>query len=183
MLRWYVVRVQAGREDRIRENLIRRLKAAKLEERVTQVLVPSEKVTEMKGGKKRVTQRKLYPGYLMLEADLEDLENERTQQVRAILRETPGFGDFVGGSLNHPVAMGDEEVRKVLGQMESSEESPRLAIGFQKGDMVKIKEGPFAGFDGAVDEVNPQKGTVRIIVTIFGRPTSVELEYWQVEPV
>jgi len=181
--RWYVIRVQAGREERIRENLLRRLKAEALEDRITQVLVPFERVTEIKNGKKRVTQRKIYPGYLMIEAELDDAQDERTQRVRGVLRETPGFGDFVGGRSDKPVPMGDEEVRKILGQMERSEESPRLAIGFQKGDTVKVKEGPFEGFDGSVEEVNTQKGTVRVIVTIFGRATSVELEYWQVEPV
>lgn len=180
--RWYVIRVQSGREDRVRDTLLKRIKAASLDSKITRVIVPVEKMTEIKGGKKKITQRKIYPGYLLLEASLDDQDPKKNEEVWFLIRETHGFGDFVG-SHGHPTPMGDDEVAKILGQMTESEESPKLAIGFKKGDTVKIKEGPFEGFDGLVDEVNTTKGTVKVIVTIFGRATPVDLEYWQVESI
>lgn len=181
---WYVVRVLSGREESVRDNLIRRIKAEGLEERIPQVVVPVERVTEVKGGKKRVTNRKIYPGYLLLEAELgEPGSAEPTdQKVWYTLHETPGFGDFVGGR-NQPSPMSDEEVRSILERMEASAEAPRMAVKIKRGDLVRIKEGPFEGFDGSVEEVLDSKGLLRISVTIFGRATSVEIEHWQVEPV
>lgn len=184
MHHWYVVRVLSGREETVRDNLVRRIKAEGLEDRLPQVVVPVERVTEVKAGKKRVTSRKIYPGYLLLEASLGDpkSDNEEDQRVWYTLHETPGFGDFVGGR-NQPSPMSDEEVRSILDRMEASAESPRMAVKIRRGDMVRIKEGPFEGFDGTVEEVLDSKGLLRISVTIFGRATSVEIEHWQVEPV
>ncbi len=181
-LRWYVIRVQSGREDRVKDNLTKRIKAASMEDKLTRVLVPFEKMTEIKGGKKKITQRKIYPGYILVEANLDDSDPKKSEEIWFMVRETPGFGDFVG-SHRAPTPMSDEEVQKILGQMVESEESPKLAISYKKGDTVKIKEGPFEGFDGLVEEVNTTRGTVRVVVTIFGRATPVDLEYWQVETV
>jgi transcriptional antiterminator NusG len=172
---WYVLRVQSGRENKVRDSLERRIKAAGLDERVPTILVPTETVTEVKGGRKRVTRRKIYPGYVMVEMDL-------NEDVWFLIRETPGIGDFVG-SHGHPVPMEAHEVDRILGDMSKQEEKPRLKIEFQKDDPVKIKEGPFENFDGRVAEVDATKGMVKVIVTIFGRATEVELEYWQVEPI
>ena len=184
--KWYVVRVQSGREETVRDKLARRIKADKLEGRIPQVIVPVERVTEVKSGKKRVSNRKIYPGYLLIEADLgPEAAEEQTAEDKAVwfaLHETPGFGDFVGGG-RRPVPMSDEEVQSILGRMEESEASPRMAVKIKRGDMVRIKEGPFEGFDGTVEEVLDAKGLLRISVTIFGRATSVEIEHWQVEPV
>ncbi len=170
---WFVVRVQSGKEDRVRESLLARVKAMGWEEHFGRVLVPSESITEIKGGRKRVVQRKIYPGYIMVELELND-------DAWFLIRETPGIGDFVGPHMQ-PVPMQDSEIAKLLGEIESHEEQPKLKIDFEKGDSVKIKEGPFENFDGVVEEVVPTKGIVKVIVTIFGRATEVELEYWQVE--
>jgi transcriptional antiterminator NusG len=174
-MKWYVIRVQSGREDRVRGNLIKRIKQAGLEHQVGQVVLPSENVTDIRGGKRRVTKRKIYPGYLMLEMDL-------TDDVWFLIRETPGFGDFVGAH-QRPVPMTEEEVQQILGEMEASREKPKLSITFGKGDRVKIKQGAFENFDGVVEEVNSEKGLIKVVVTIFGRATPVELGYWEVEPI
>lgn len=180
---WYLVRCQSGREDTVRKQLETRLRVAALQDVVPQVLVPFERVTDLKGGKRRVVTKKLYPGYLMVQADLDDPEGERTIKARATMRETPGFGEFLGAPGQPPTPLTDGEVQGILARMSDSEQRPQVSISMAKGDMVKIKSGAFDGFDGQVDVVNPDKGTVKVIVTIFGRPTPVELEYWEVEAV
>ncbi len=174
-LDWYIIRVQVGREERIRQNLLRRVKQAGLEDTIPEVLLPTESVSSIKGGKRRVTRRKLYPGYLMIHMEIGD-------DAWFLLKDTPGFGDFVGGR-EQPVPMSQDEIDRILGQMEDSKDKPKLSISFKKGDRVKIKQGHFENFDGEVDEVNPEKGIVKVIVTIFGRATPVEVEYWEVEPI
>lgn len=193
-LQWYVVRVPSNQEERVRERLLRRIKAERLEQRIPEVLVPVERVTEVKRSaesksgrrkvrtSKRVKAVKIYPGYLLIRADLgqegsADLED---QKVWFALHETPGFQDFVGGG-NAPAPMSNEEASAILARMEQSEAQPRLAVRIKKGDQVRITEGPFEGFDGTVEEVLESKGVLRISVTIFGRATSVELEHTQVE--
>ncbi len=181
---WYVVRVPTNQEDRVRETLERRVKAAGLEHRIPRVLVPVERVTEIKAGRKRVKTSKIYPGYLMLQADLGEKgsEDPEDQAVWFVLHETPGFKDFVGGG-DWPAPMNEEEVQEILRRMEQSEAAPRLAVRIKRGDLVRIKEGPFEGFDGSVEELLESQGKLRISVTIFGRATSVEIEHWLVEPV
>ncbi len=174
-MNWYVLRCQSGREDRVAETLRRRIKAAGLDEKITEVLVPTETVSEIKGGKKRNYRRKLYPGYLLCKMDIDE-------DVWFLIRETGGIGDFVGAP-GRPAPMEQHEVDAVLGTMNKTAEKPKVKIQFQKGESVKIKEGPFESFDGIVDEVLPDKGIVKVVVTIFGRPTPVELEYWQVETI
>lgn len=181
-LRWYFVRCQSGREDSIRKQLENRINVAGVQDVVPQILVPFERVTDLKNGKRRVISRKLYPGYLMVQADLGDPENPRVAKARTVLRETPGFGDFLGAG-NEASPLSESEVSSILARMSDSESRPQVNISLSKGDMVRIKSGAFDGFDGAVDEVNAEKGTVRVTVTIFGRPTPVELEYWEVESV
>lgn len=172
---WYFLRVQVGREDRIRKNMVARLKQAGLEGQVPRMIVPTETVADHRGGKKRIRKKKLYPGYLMVEMDL-------TDDVWFVLRETPGFGDFVGGR-STPTPMTSEEVEGVLSRMEESQSQPKLSVQFARGDRVKIKQGPFENIDGVVEDVNPEKGTLEVAVTIFGRPTPVSLGYWEVEQV
>jgi transcriptional antiterminator NusG len=171
--RWYVIRVQTSKEEQVRGNLLRRAKEAGLEDRIGRILVLSEKVSEIRGGSKRVTERKSYPGYIFVEMELSDA-------TWFLIRETPGIGDFVGPQME-PVPLDSREVDRLISEAEKVEEKPKLHISFQVGDGVKIKEGPFQNFDGVVDEVIPDKGLVKVIVTIFGRATPVELEYWQVE--
>jgi transcriptional antiterminator NusG len=177
--RWFVLRVPSNLENRMRDKLVQRLKTAALEGVVPNVLVPTETVSEIKGGKKKVVQRKLYPGYLMVEMHLDD-EGRIPEAVWFLIRETTGIGDFVGAD-RVPVPMDDHEVERILSGMRKTDERPALRINFKVGDRVKINEGPFESYNGVVDEVNDAKGLVRVIVTIFGRETPVELEYWQVE--
>lgn len=173
MKQWYVLRVQTNREESVRDGLLVRVRAAALEETISTVLVPTEKVSEIKSGKKVVSERKIYPGYIFVEMDL----NEETL---ALVKNCPGIGDFLGtGGLAVPLS--SKEVEKVTAEAESKEEAPTLKIEFEKGDNIKIVEGAFKNFDGVVDEIMADKGLLRVIVTIFGRPTPVELEYWQVE--
>lgn len=180
--KWYFVRCQSGREKRIRDNALHRLKVTGATDVVPQVIVPYELVTDMKGGKKRTVEKKLYPGYLMVQADLEDPEDPGVINARTTLRGIDGLRDFLG-SRGEPTSITEAEVTAILSRMTDSESRPQVTIGLSKGDMVKINSGPFDGFDGAVDEVNTERGTVKVVVTIFGRPTPVELKYWEVEAV
>ena len=174
-LNWYVVRVQSGREEQVKDGLLRRVRAAGLEGQIASVMVPTEKVTEIRSGRKAVREKKLYPGYIMIQM-------QQDKNAWFLVRETPGIGDFLG--LKEPIPMAEHEVNKMLvDQSGTEEEKPRIKIDFQKGDMVRVKEGAFENFDGMVEEINPQKGAVVITITIFGRPTRVDLEYWQVEKV
>jgi transcriptional antiterminator NusG len=174
--RWYVVRVASNREERVRDNLLARVKAAGKQERIRNVLVPTEKFAEIKGGKRREGQRKIFPGYILVETQLDE-------ETWYLVRGTSGIGDFVG-SESMPMPMEPHEVEKLIGTVKPGvDEKAKLDIHFKVGDKVKIKEGPFENFNGAVDEVNVQKGLVRVIVMIFGRETPVELEYWQVEAI
>lgn len=174
-LRWYVVRVQSGREESVKDGLLRRVNAAGLQGKIANVIVPTEKVTEIRSGRKTIREKKLYPGYIMIQM-LQD------KDAWFLVRETPGIGDFLG--LKEPIPMAEHEVNKMLvEQTGAEEEKPRIKIDFQKGDTVRVKEGAFENFDGIVEEINSQKGLVGITITIFGRATRVELEYWQVEKV
>ena len=180
--RWYVVRVQSGRENTVQNALTRKLKIQGKEEQVPRVLVPTEVVTELKAGKKRTRKKKLYPGYVLVEIE-EDEKGKVPRDVWFLVRETTGVGDFVGPH-GAPEPLGPDEVERLLNSVEQdTEEKPQVKIAFNKGDSVKIKEGPLEGFEGVVDDVVPAKGLVKVIVTIFGRATPVDLEYWQVEGV
>lgn len=170
---WYVLRVQSGREESVANSLRKKLTLLKFDDRVRQVAVPKQKVTEIKEGKKRIKAQKVFPGYIFLEMALDD-------DLWYLLRDTGGIGDFVG-SQQKPLPMTSAEVRKIMDIMEEKEEPKEVKIDLQKHDAVKIKEGPFENFDGVVEEVNPARGIVRVMVSIFGRSTPVDLEYWQVE--
>jgi transcriptional antiterminator NusG len=176
--RWYVVKVQSGREESIKEAIERRVKIEGLDEYFGQIIIPVERVTEMRNGKRVVRERKLYPGYLMVEVEYND-------RILYLFRETSGVGDFVGGSVNHPPPpMSDREVERMLGRQ--GEHVPGIAHPkpkFDRGDRVKVKDGTFAGMEGEVKDLLEVKGLVRVELTIFGRPVPVELEYWQVEHV
>ena len=174
-LEWYFLRVQVGREDRIKDNMILRLKQAGLEEKVPEIVVPKETIADHRDGKRRIQKRKLFPGYLMVQMDL-------TDDVLFVFRETPGFGDFVG-SQSTPTPMTAEEVENVRAKTDSTREQPRMSVSYDKGDRVKIKKGAFENMDAIVEEFCPEKGTLEITVNIFGRATPMTLEYWEVEPV
>jgi transcriptional antiterminator NusG len=175
---WYVVKVQSGREESIKDAIERRVKIEGLEEFFGQIVIPVEKVTEIRSGKRYVKERKLYPGYLMVQV-------EYNENILYLFRETSGVGDFVGGSLNKPpLPMKPHEVEKMLQLGDSGQkEKETIKLRFDRGDRVKIRDGAFTGMEGEVKELLESKAHVRVEVTIFGRPVSVELEYWQVEPV
>jgi transcriptional antiterminator NusG len=172
---WYVLRVASGREESVKEGLLKKIQLAGLQDSIPTVLVPTEKVSEIKGGKKRFKERKLYPGYIIVEMDL-------TDDVWYLIKDTNGIGDFVG-SFQKPTPLQPSEVEKILNTLKTKDEAPEVKIDLEPGDRVKIKEGPFENFDGAVQEIFPTKGQVQVIVTIFGRATPVDLEYWQVEKI
>jgi transcriptional antiterminator NusG len=179
--RWFVLRVQSNREERVRENLERLLELEKLKDRVPEVLVPTESVTEMRGGKRTVIERKLYPGYVIVQVQVDD-QGHIPDDLWHHIRETTGVGDFIGGEAPWP--MRDEEVARILGQAEEVEiETPKLKIDLREGEMVAIKEGPFKNVEGYVEEVNSTSGKVKVVINIFNRSTPVELEYWQVQSV
>ena len=173
---WYVLKVQSNREKTIRDNLLRRMKREGLEEFFGDIRIPTEKVVETKGVKKKVTERKLYPGYLMIQMVLND-------ETWYLVRETGGVGDFTGAA-RKPMPMQEHEITRMLGAgVEQQVEPTKVKIDFARGDKVKIKEGGFEGFEGAIDAIDDANGRVSVLVEIFGRSTPVELEYWQVETV
>jgi len=178
---WFVLRVASNREDQVRDALERKVKIENLGDLIGRILVPTERIKRVKGGQQKVAERKLYPGYVFVEMEL---NHDGTIPERAyyLFKDTQGVGDFIG-QRNKPSAMGVKDVEKMLVEAEKSETAgaSQVKVEFQKGDAVKIKEGPFENFDGSVDEIFPDKGVVRVIVTIFGRATPLELEYWQLE--
>lgn len=177
---WYVLRVASNREDQVRDALDRKVKIEQLESRVGRILVPTQKEKRVKGGAARIYERKLYPGYVFVEMAT-DADGRIPENVWFVIKETTGVGDFIGSG-GKPSPMLLDDVKKMLAAAIKPEQQPTLAnLAFKKGDKVKVTEGPFENFEGAVDEINAQKGTVRVIVTIFGRPTPIEIEYWQVE--
>lgn len=181
---WYVLKVQSSREDSISEALQRRVKIQGLEryfgvtpEGKPRVVVPTEKITEIRNNKKRIVERKTYPGYIMVQMEL----NEKTW---FLVRETPGVGDFVGAH-GTPTKMTETEVNQMLNQQEeqTTAKAPSYRIDVERGDRVKIKDGPFENFEGTVEEVIEGRGLVKVMLIIFNRPTPVDLEYWQLERI
>jgi len=173
--KWYVVKVQSGREETIKEAIERKVKIEGLEESFGQIIIPVERVTEMRNNKRVVKERKLFPGYLMCQVDFND-------RILYLFRETSGVGDFVGGGLNKPpLPMQEKEVERLVETHKEIKEGLPAKSKFDKGDRVKVKDGTFAGMDGEVKEVVEAKAALRIELTIFGRPVLVELEYWQVD--
>ncbi|MCE5266671.1 MAG: transcription termination/antitermination protein NusG [Planctomycetaceae bacterium] len=171
---WYILKVQSNREESIREGLMRRVGIAGLGYYFGEVIVPTEKVTEFKGGKKKVIKRKLYPGYLVVHMEIND-------DTWFLVRETPGIGDFTGAAGRPSPMLPHEVARIVAKQEEKSEKAPKLKIAFREGERVKIKEGTFENFEGDVDSIDETNGRVTVMINIFGRSTPVELEYWQIE--
>ncbi|QDV29327.1 hypothetical protein Spb1_12120 [Planctopirus ephydatiae] len=174
-MHWYVLKITSNREKSIRDNLLRRIRQEGLEQFFGEILIPTEKVVENKNGKKKVVEHKLYPGYLMVQMILND-------DTWYIVRTTGGVGDFTG-SAGKPTPMQDHEIARMLQKQEQKQESaaPAMKIEFAVGDIVKIKEGTFEGFEGPIDSIDEANGKINVLVEIFGRSTPVELEYWQAE--
>jgi len=180
---WFVLRVASNKEEQVRDTLVRKVKIEHLEDRIGRILVPTQREKRMRGGQARVFERKLYPGYVFIEMTPEE-DGSVSEDVWFVIKETTGVGDFIGSD-GKPSPMKPHDVEKMLAMVEKAAEAPTLAgmAGLKKGDQVKVKEGPFENYEGEIDEVMPDKGQVRVIISIFGRATPIELEYWQIEKV
>lgn len=176
-MNWFVLRVASNKENSVRETLLRKVQIEKMEHLVGRILVPTEKTKTIKGGKQRIVESKLYPGYVFVEMQLEP-DGRIPQDVFFLIKETTGVGDFVG-TAGRPTPMKEHEIEKMLIDSRKPEDQPTIKLVFQKGENVTIKEGPFQGYEGTVDELFPEKGLVRVLVTIFGRQAPIEIEEWQ----
>lgn len=173
-LRWYVVQAFSGYENKVKIMLEERIKLAGLEEFFGEVLVPTEEVVEMRAGQKRRSERKFFPGYVLVEMDM----NEDAWQV---VRNTPRVMGFIGGKSDRPAPISDKEAEVILNRIEDSGDKPQPRTLFEAGEMVRVTDGPFADFNGVVETVNYEKSRLQVSVSIFGRATPVELEFSQVE--
>lgn len=179
-MQWYVLRVASNKEEQVRETLARKMQVEGIQT-VGRIVVPTEQVKRIRSGKQRVFKRKLYPGYVFME--LEPKEDGRVpDDAWYVIKETLGVGDFIGTE-GVPTPMRDTDVAKMLKEIEKPEETPNIKVEFAKGDVVKIREGAFENFEGTVDTIDAERGLVRVIVTIFGRSTPLDIEYWQIEKV
>jgi len=172
---WYVIHAHSGHENKVRKSLENRVRQEHLEDTIGEILVPSEEVAEVKGGKKRIINRKIFPGYVLVRMKL-------SHQTWYLVRTTPGVTGFIGSGKN-PTPLAPEEVQSIFEQMRGEQKKPKPKVEFEKDERVKIIEGPFTNFMGCVDEVNAERGKLKVMVEIFERLTSVELEFWQVEKV
>jgi len=173
--KWFIVHTYSGFEQKVAESLRSRAQAFGFDDKIGQILIPTEEVVELRGGKKVTSKRLVYPGYVLVQMEMND-------ELWHAVKNTPRVTGFVGGG-NAPVPLSADEVNSILYRQATSAERPRPKMTFEKNDSVRIVDGPFANFSGKVDEVNPERGTLRVMVTIFGRATPVELEFLQVEKV
>lgn len=176
---WFVLHTLSGQEGKVRESIERRARLEELTEFVGEVLIPTEKVSEVKRGKKTTTTRKFYPGYVLINISLYDEQKQLVDKSWYFIQETPGIIGFVGGE--RPVPLRKEEVEVILQQIEEKKEKVKPKVSFAPGETVKINDGPFLNFNGVIDEIDPERGKLKVSVSIFGRSAPVELEYWQVE--
>ena len=178
-MNWFTLRVASNKENSVRETLLRNALAEieKMTHLVGRILVPTEKTKTIKGGKQKIVETKLYPGYVFVEMRLEP-DGRIPQDVFFLIKETTGVGDFVG-TAGRPTPLKEHEIEKLHRDSRKPEDEPTIKLVFSKGETVLIKEGPFQGYEGTVDELIPEKGLVRVLVTIFGRQAPVEIEEWQ----
>lgn len=172
---WYVIHTLTGQEEKVKASIEGKMQDGSLKEKISQVLIPTEQVSEVKDGKKKISLRKFFPGYVLVEMDMDD-------EAWYVVRNIPGVTGFIG-TKTKPVPLLESEVNHIIKQTEEKKEKPTPKVIFEKGDNVKIIEGPFINFSGNVEEINPDKGKVKVMVSIFGRATPVEMEYWQVEKI
>ncbi|HOW48929.1 MAG TPA: transcription termination/antitermination protein NusG [Rubrivivax sp.] len=175
-LRWYVVHAYSGMEKAVERNLRERIERSGMQAKFGRILVPTEEVVELKGGKKSVTERRFFPGYVLVEMLMDD-------ESWHLVKHTSKVTGFVGGARNRPAPISEAEVMKIVNQMQEGVDKPRPKVQWVVGELVRVKDGPFTDFNGAVEEVNYEKSKVRVSVTIFGRATPVELDFAQVERV
>ena len=179
-MNWYVLRVASNKEEQVRSALERKVKIEALQDRVGRLLVPTLKERRMRGGAVKVLERKLYPGYVFVEMACEE-DGSIAENVWFLVKETTGVGDFIGSD-GKPTRMADHDVVGVLAASRKAEDEPTLSgMDFKKGDAVKVNDGSFENYEGEVDSVDSKRGLVTVVLTIFGRPTPVDVEYWQVE--
>ena len=168
---WFVVHTYSGYEERVKKNLEQRIKSMDTEGDISEIVVPTEEEIEVRNGQRRTVNKKILPGYVLVKMRVND-------RSWAVVRNTPGVTGFVGAG-NSPVPLSEEEVNRIMRQMEA--EAPRLKVGFRKGQSVRVTDGPFIDFVGVVDEIGVEKGKVKVLLTLFGRETPVELDFLQVE--
>lgn len=173
-MRWYVVHAYSGMEKVVERNIQERVAQAAMQSKFGRILVPTEEVVELKNGQRRTTERKFFPGYVLVEMVMDD-------ETWHLVKHTNKVSGFVGGARNRPAPISDAEVEKIMGQMQEGSDKPRHKVEFAVGEYIRVKEGPFADFNGTVEEVSYDKNKLRVSVTIFGRSTPVELEFGQVE--
>ena len=174
--RWYIVHAYSGMEKAVERNLRERIDRAGMQDKFGRILVPTEEVVELKNGKKAVTERRIYPGYVLVEMDMAD-------DTWHLVKHTSKVTGFIGGARNRPAPISEAEVAKIVNQMQEGVDKPRPKVEWIVGELVRVKEGPFTDFNGAVEDVNYEKSKVKVAVTIFGRATGVELDFAQVEKI
>lgn len=174
--RWYIVHAYSGMEKAVERNLRERIDRAGMQDKFGRILVPTEEVVELKNGKKSVTERRIYPGYVLVEMDMAD-------DTWHLVKHTSKVTGFIGGARNRPAPISEAEVAKIVNQMQEGFEKPKPKVEWTVGELVRVKEGPFTDFNGAVEDVNYEKSKVKVSVTIFGRATGVELDFGQVEKI
>jgi transcriptional antiterminator NusG len=172
-MRWYIIHTYSGFEKKVKESLESRVQAFGLQEKIGKVLIPTEPVTEIRGGKKYTVERMFYPGYVLVQMDMDD-------HVWHVVKSTPRVTGFVGTG-QQPTPLSEDEVNQIVFRVSTGKDKPKIKVKFEKSETVRIIDGPFANFNGTVDEVNEDRETLKVMVTIFGRATPVELEFGQVE--
>jgi transcription termination/antitermination protein NusG len=177
---WYSVHVLSGQEQKVRDNILRRIKTEEMGDLVYDVLIPTERVSEIKRGKKIETTRKLLPGYLIVNMKLYDEKHELVARTWFFIKDTPGVIGFAG-TKDRPVPMRPSEIESILGQMKTQGDKVKPKVSFEVGETVKVADGPFQNQTGVVEEIDPDRGKLRVAVNVFGRNVPVEVEYWQVE--
>ncbi len=179
-MQWYVLRVASNKEEQVRESLARKMEVDDIQT-VGRIMVPVEQVKRIRSGKQRVHKRKLYPGYVFMEMEPQE-DGRIPDDAWFVIKETMGVGDFIGTE-GIPTPMRDTDVAKMLKEVEKPEDTPSIKVEFVNGDIVKIREGAFENFEGIVETIDSERGIVQVIVTIFGRSTPLDIEYWQIEKV
>jgi len=174
-MKWYIIHTYSGFEKKVKESLESRIQAFGLQEKIGKVLIPTEPVTEIRGGKKYTVERMFYPGYVLVQMDMDD-------HVWHVVKSTPRVTGFVGTG-QQPTPLSEDEVNQIVYRVDTGKDKPKIKVKFEKSETVRIIDGPFANFNGTVDEVNEDRETLKVMVTIFGRATPVELEFGQVEKV
>ena len=173
-MHWYIVHAYSGMEKAVERNILERINRGAMQAKFGRILVPTEEVVEVKNGQKKTTERRLFPGYVFVEMVMDD-------ESWHLVKHTNKVTGFVGGAKNRPAPISEEEVQKIVSQMQEGTEKPRHKVEFEVGEYVRVKEGPFTDVNGSVEDVNYEKSKVRVSVTIFGRATPVELEFSQIE--